>query len=90
MARLNVLLFITLIACALALVTAQHKSRKLYVELQNEHERAKRLEVEWGQLQLEQQTWAMHGRVEKIAAEKLNMHVPPPNRIQVVPLRDRP
>jgi cell division protein FtsL len=90
MARLNVLLFITLIACALALVTAQHKSRKLYVELQNEHERAKRLEVEWGQLQLEQQTWAMHGRVEKIAAEKLNMRVPPPNRIQVVPLRDRP
>ncbi|MGQ0523374.1 MAG: cell division protein FtsL [Betaproteobacteria bacterium] len=90
MARLNLLLFMTLIACALALVTAQHKSRKLYVELQNEQELAKRLEVEWGQLQLEQQTWAMHGRVEQIAAEKLNMRVPPPNRIQVVPLRGRP
>ena len=46
---------------------------------------AKRLEVEWGQLQLEQQTWAMHGRVEKLAAEKLDMRVPPPNRIQLIP-----
>ena len=30
MTRLNLLLFGALIACALALVTAQHKSRKLY------------------------------------------------------------
>jgi cell division protein FtsL len=85
MTRLNLLLFGALIACALALVTAQHKSRKLYVELEREQELAKRLEVEWGQLQLEQQTWAMHGRVEKLAAEKLDMRVPPSNRIQLIP-----
>ena len=85
MARLNFALFAILVACALALVTAQHKARKLYVELQSEQERAKRLEVEWGQLQLEQQTWATPGRVEKIAAEKLDMRVPPPTRIQLVP-----
>lgn len=86
MAKLAFTLFAVLIACALGLVTAQHKARKLYVELQKEQELAKRLEVEWGQLQLEQQTWAMHGRVEKIASEKLNMRVPPPSRIQLVPL----
>jgi cell division protein FtsL len=85
MVRLNLFVFAILIACALALVTAQHKARKLYVELQKEQELAKRLEVEWGQLQLEQRTWAMHGRVEKIAAEKLNMRVPPTSRIQLVP-----
>jgi len=85
MARLALALFAILIACALGLVTSQHKARKLYVELQNEQERAKRLDVEWGQLQLEQQTWAMHGRVEKIATEKLDMRVPPPSRIQLVP-----
>lgn len=85
MTRLNLLLFGALIACALALVTAQHKSRKLYVELEREQELAKRLEVEWGQLQLEQQTWAMHGRVEQLAAEKLDMRVPPPNRVQLIP-----
>jgi cell division protein FtsL len=85
MTRLNLLLFGALIACALALVTAQHKSRKLYVELEREQELAKRLEVEWGQLQLEQQTWAMHGRVEQLAAEKLDMRAPSPNRVQLVP-----
>lgn len=85
MARLNFVLFAVLITSALALVTSQHKARKLYVELQNEEELTKRLEVEWGQLQLEQQTWAMHGRVEKIATEKLDMRVPAPSRIQLVP-----
>lgn len=83
--RLNLLLLAILVACALSLVGSQHKARKLYVELQKEHELAKQLEVEWGQLQLEQSTWAMHGRIEKIATQKLNMRVPPASRIQNVP-----
>jgi len=85
MVRLNLLLLAILIACALSLVSSQHKARKLYVELQKEQERAKQLDVEWGQLQLEQSTWAMHGRVEKIAAQKLGMRVPSATRIQIVP-----
>ena len=85
MVRLNVLLLLLVAGCALALVTSQHQARRLYVELQQEQERAKQLEVEWGQLQLEQRTWAMHGRVEKIATEKLNMRVAPAARTQVVP-----
>jgi cell division protein FtsL len=85
MARLNLLLLAVLVVCALALVSSQHKARKLYVELQKQQELAKQLDVEWGQLQLEQSTWAMHGRVEKIAIQKLNMRVPQPARIQVVP-----
>jgi len=85
MVRLNLVLLAVLIVCALALVTSQHRARKLYVELQREQDLAKQLEVEWGQLQLEQSTWAMHARVEKIAANALNMRVPPPGRIQVVP-----
>ena len=85
MVRFSVLLFATLIACALALVTSQHQSRKLYVELQKEQELAQSLEVEWGQLQLEQSTWATHARVEKLAVRALGMRVPPASRIQVVP-----
>lgn len=85
MVRLSLMLLAILIACSLALVTSQHKSRKLYVELQKEQDLAKQLEVEWGQLQLEQGTLAMHGRVERIATERLNMSVPPASRIQVVP-----
>lgn len=85
MVRFNLVLLAFLIACALALVTSQHQARKLYIELQKEQDLAKQLEIEWGQLQLEQGTLAMHGRVEKIATEQLNMRVPPASRIQVVP-----
>ena len=83
-ARLNLVLLAVLIACALAVVTSQHRARKLYVELQKEQELAKQLGIEWGQLQLEQSTWAMHARVEKIASGQLKMRVPPASRVQVV------
>ena len=84
MARLNLILLAILVACALSVVTSQNKARKLYVELQKEQELAKQLDVEWGQLQLEQSTWAMHARIEKIASGKLMMRVPPAARVQVV------
>ena len=85
MARLNLALLGILVICALLVVTSQHKARKLYVALQKQQELARQIEVEWGQLQLEQSTWAMHARIEKIASGQLMMHVPPPSRVQVVP-----
>ena len=84
MTRLNFILLAVLVACALSVVTSQHKARKFYVELQKEQELARKLEVEWGQLQLEQSTWAMHARIEKIASGQLMMRVPPPSRVQVI------
>ena len=84
MARLNFILLAALTACALALVTSQHLARKLYVELQKEQELAKQFDVEWGQLQLEQSTWATHARVEKLAVQALGMRVPAASRIQVI------
>ena len=84
MTRLNLILFGLLIVCALGVVTAQHQARKLYVELQKEQEVAKQLDVEWGQLQLEQRTWAMHARIEKISARELGMLAPTPARTQIV------
>ena len=84
MARLNLTLLAILIVCALSLVTSQHKARKLYVELQKEQDSARKLDVEYGQLQLEQSTWAMHARIEKIASGQLLMRVPTAARIQVV------
>jgi len=69
---------------ALGTVTAQHKARKLYIELQQQQDAAKQYAIEWGQLQLEQSTWAMHARIEQIAERQLQMRVPDPKRIQVV------
>jgi cell division protein FtsL len=85
MTRLNFILLGLLIVCALGVVTAQHQARKLYVELQREQEIAKQLEVEWGQLQLEQSTWATHARIEKISARELGMRAPTAARTQIVP-----
>ena len=84
MVRLDLILLGILVVCALSVVTSQHKARKLYVELQKEQGLARQLEVEWGQLQLEQSTWAMHARVEKIAGGQLKMRVPLASRVQVV------
>jgi cell division protein FtsL len=84
LARINLVLILALTACALGLVTSQHKARTLFADLEREQDRAKQLDVEWGQLQLEQSTWAMHARVEKIARERLRMSVPDARRTQVV------
>ena len=85
MIRLNAVLAAILVVCALALVTSQHKARKLFVELQQQQDQTRALEVEYGQLQLEQSTWAMHSRVEKIAANNLQMRIPPATRVHLVP-----
>ena len=76
MARLNTLLAVAILFCALGLVTSQHKARKLFQAIEAEQEHARQLEIEFGQLQLELSTWATSLRIEKIAREKLKMHVP--------------
>ncbi len=84
MTKLNLVLFLVLIMTALGAITSQHKSRKLYFELQQQQDAAKLYEVEWGQLQLEQSTWAMHTRIEQIASQHMHMQVPDAQRIQLV------
>ncbi len=82
--KVNLLLLLAVIACALGVVTSQHKARKLFVELQKEKDRAQQMEVEWGQLQLEQGTWATPARVERIAAAKLQMQLPKKEQVQFI------
>lgn len=84
MLRLNLALIAIVLASALGGVASQHKARKLFTELEREQERMRQLEVEWGQLQLEQSTWAAHARVEKIARERLHMKPPAPGQILAV------
>ena len=88
MTRLNLILFFSLMFAALGLVNAQHKARKLYIELDQMSKTAKQYEQEYGQLQLEQSTWAMHSRVERVATNQLQMQVPDSKRIQVVTVVD--
>jgi cell division protein FtsL len=76
MLRLNMILLVVVVICALGVVTSQHRARKLFQALEAEQERGRQLDVEYGQLQLEMSTWANHPRIEKIASERLHMVAP--------------
>lgn len=84
MIRIDAVLVALVVASALGVVAAQNQARRLYGEFEREQVRARALEVEWGQLQLEQSTWATHGRIEKLAREKLDMRLPPAGQVLVV------
>lgn len=75
LARLTliVILFVANIFTGVGIVYSKHSVRKTFIELQNMQNKFDELQVEWGRLQLEQSAWATHGRVEKLAREKLDM-----------------
>ena len=88
MSRVNLVLVVLIVICALGAVTSQHKARKLYQALDSENQRARALDVEFDQLQIEQSTWAVHTRIERVATERLRMHRPAPS--SVVRLQEQP
>ncbi|GKS68125.1 cell division protein FtsL [Nitrosomonas sp. PY1] len=90
MFRINVFFLVILIISALGVVNAQHTSRKLFMALENEKQIERKLDIEWGKLQLEQSTLIMHGRIESIAREHLNMIIPPTSAIQIVTIETAP
>lgn len=71
-------------ASAVALVYVQHAGRQAFERHQKLVAERDRLDVEWGQLQLELGTLATHGRIERVARERLNMTMPDPDEIVIV------
>lgn len=84
MTRINLVLWLIAIACGLTVVTVQQHTRQGFIELEHEHEYQRQLEVEWGQLQLEQSTWATHSRIERLAQRHLLMRVPNVDQVQLL------
>ncbi|MGE0370530.1 MAG: cell division protein FtsL [Gammaproteobacteria bacterium] len=78
------LLAVAVLASALAAVYTKHRSRQLFVELEALKAQRDDLNIEWGQLMLEQATWATPTRVELIARQRLGMTVPPSDTIRIV------
>jgi 16S rRNA (cytosine1402-N4)-methyltransferase len=78
------LLVLVAVACALSAVSSNHRARKLFTELEATQKRMRDLEVEWGQLQLEQSTLAAHVRVEKLRARKARHEAAGPGQIIAV------
>ena len=89
MTKVNLVLLAALVLCALSLVTSRHQSRRLFVELERAQAEARAFETEFGQLQLEQSTWGMPARIEKVAREQLRMQLPTSPRTEIVPMPGR-
>src|SRR4026207_151289 len=66
------------LASAAGAIYSKHRARELFVELERLNVRRDNLEIEWGQLQLEQSAWSTHAFVENVAGAKPRRALPPP------------
>ena len=78
------LLWLAVLASAIAVVRARHQARTLFVQLEQLSAERDRLNIEWNQVQLEQSAWSNHGFVERVASKKLRMTLPTPDEVRIV------
>lgn len=84
MLKLNAILILTLLLCALGVVTAQHEARKHFGLLEKEKRVTDELALELGRLELEQSSLVTHARIEEIARRKLEMNAPAASRTRMI------
>lgn len=77
-------LWLAVLASAIAVVRARHEARTLFVQLEQLSAERDRLNIEWSQLQLEQSAWSNHGFVERVASDRLRMTLPRPDEVRIV------
>jgi cell division protein FtsL len=81
-------LVVAVLGLSLVVVHARQESRRLYSEHQKLTQERDALNVEWGQLLLEEGAWSQHRRVETTARTRLGMELPSATQIVVVRLRE--
>ncbi|GLQ47254.1 cell division protein FtsL [Dyella lipolytica] len=69
---------------AIAVVWTRHQSRVLFVQLTQLQGQRDDLNIEYGQLELEQATWAEPRRIDNEARTKLGMFMPRPQDVRLV------
>jgi cell division protein FtsL len=79
-----VLVFVALILSALTVIYSAFLYRQGFNAYQQQLHQRDALDVEWGQLLLEQSALAAHSRIEKMVTQRLDMYVPSPDEIVVV------
>jgi cell division protein FtsL len=77
-------LWLATLGSAAGVVYSKHRARDLFIELERLNTERDRLEMEWGQLQLEQSAWSTHAFVERVANARLKMSIPAPASVQIV------
>jgi cell division protein FtsL len=77
-------LWVLVLGTAIAVVWTKHEARSRFIQLQGLNGQRDALDIEWGQLKLEQSAWATHGRVEQAARVDLHMVIPRPDEVRIV------
>ncbi|HUB89886.1 MAG TPA: cell division protein FtsL [Dyella sp.] len=78
------ILLAAVMVSAIAVVWTRHQSRTLFVQLSQLQRERDALNIEYGQLELEQATWAEPRRIDSEARTKLGMFAPRPQDVQLV------
>lgn len=84
MRKKALLLLVAVIVSALGVVELRHRNRVAFAELQKVQATRDAIDIEWGQLLLEQGAWAEHRRVEEFARARLGMTPPAQSQVVVV------
>ena len=77
-------LFLAVTVSAVSVTYAKFQTRMLFVQMETLRKQRDEMDIEWGQLRLEQSTWATHGRIEGLARNRLNMVIPENSEIVVI------
>lgn len=78
------LLWLAVLASAAGAIYSEHRARDLFIALETLNARRDNLQIEWGQLQLEQSAWSSHAFVERVASTRLHMATPPAKNIEII------
>lgn len=82
-------LCVTALASAIAVVEVRHQSRSLFTDLESLRDDRDQLNTAWRQLQLEQGALAMQSRVERIARDDIGLRSIDPENTTLIRLDRR-
>lgn len=77
-------LLLLVVWSAVAVVDVSHRCRVLFAALQDLQSEQWTQQERFGQLLLEESTWATYHRVEQVAGKRLGMRVPAPGETRLV------
>ncbi len=84
-ALLTIAVVVALVGSALAVALSVHHWRTALQELNTLQQERKELEVEWGQLLLEQNSWGGYARIEQLAQQQQMQAAPLAQVVMVQP-----
>ena len=82
MSRLDSLLLLVVVCCALSVVNSTYQQRRIFVQLERAQSQQRSLAQDWTRLQYEQSALSKTSRVEQMSREQLGMDAVAAGRTQ--------